>query len=53
MGILKNWENELMAEWHRLQLEKVPHLKALLIRAYYVNFRLYQSQKKHLSVLAS
>lgn len=53
MGIMKNWENELMSEWHRLQLEKTPHLKALLLQAYYVNFRMYQRQKKHLLVLAS
>jgi hypothetical protein len=51
MELLKKMELALLDQWQKLQLEANPHLRTLAIAAYYVEFRAYQLQKKHVEKL--
>lgn len=46
MDYFKKIEQELITDWHQLQLEKVMHIRDAAIKAYYIKFRLYQLQKR-------
>lgn len=51
MDILKRLEKELILEWHKLQLEIIPGVKAAAIKAYYIKYRYYRQQKEHQSLM--
>jgi hypothetical protein len=46
MDYFKKIEQELIVDWHKLQLEKIMHIRDAAIKAYYIKFRLYQIQKR-------
>ena len=45
MTYLKRIERELILDWHKLQLETVPALKAAALRAYNIKWALYRRSK--------
>lgn len=52
MEYFKRIEQELIKDWHKIQLETANHLKTAAIKAYYIKFRMYQEQKRRRYVLA-
>jgi hypothetical protein len=52
MEYLKRVEQELIQDWQKLQIEKVPNVKAEALRMYYIKFRLYQLQRRRKFELA-
>jgi hypothetical protein len=45
MTLMKRLECELVMDWQKLQLEKIPEIKAAASKAYYLKFAIYRKAR--------
>lgn len=45
MTLIKKLERQLILEWHLVQLETVPEIKSIALKAYYMKLALYRKAR--------